>query len=235
MSKVRKGLIQEAERESAWNEWKQRTAGKRPRGRYYLIVCEGTKTEPNYFESIRQRLSGGQGDKIVVVGAQDNTLGLVERAREEIAKRNESDDPPYYHVWLVFDKDSFPDDDFDNAISLVEQEDGKFSTESDPLSPHWHAAWSNEAFELWYLFHFQENVGGGITRDRYAEMLSKYLGFPYKKNSTEMFDILLPGLKDAIQRAKRAYDRWFAGVPFHYRNPATAVHRLVGELMLYVN
>lgn len=234
MSKVRKGLIQEAEKESAWKEWKRRTAGKRPRGRYYLIVCEGTKTEPNYFESIRQSLSGGQGDKIIVVGAQDNTLGLIERAREEIVKRNQSDNPPYYHVWLVFDKDSFPDDDFDNAIFLTEQEDGKFSTERDPLSPHWHVAWSNEAFELWYLFHFQDNVGGGITRDRYGEMLSKFLGHPYMKNSKEMFNILLPCLKMAIQRAQRAYERWDVETPFHARNPATTVYQLVESLMAYV-
>jgi len=234
MSKVRKGLIQEAETESAWHDWKQRTAGRRPKGRYYLIVCEGTKMEPNYFESIRLKLTGGQGDKVVVVGAQDNTLGLVERAREEITKRNQSDNPPYYHIWLVFDKDSFPDDDFDNAISLTKQEDGKFGMEGDTLYPHWHAAWSKEAFELWYLFHFQENVGGGITRDRYKEMLSAYLGQPYTKNSTEMFDTLLPNLKEAIQRAQRAYDRWDAQMPFHDRNPATAVHQLVKELMWYV-
>ena len=234
MSKVRKGLIQEAEKESAWNEWKQRTAGKRPKGRYYLIVCEGTKTEPNYFESIRKRLSGGQGDKIVVVGAQDNTLGLVERAREEIVKRNQSDNPPYYHVWLVFDKDSFPDDDFDNAIAMAEQEDRRFGMKDDVLFPHWHAAWSNEAFELWYLFHFQENVGGSITRDRYKEMLSVYLAQPYMKNSEAMFDILLPNLHVAIQRAQLAYERWDVEVPFHARNPATAVYQLVESLMAYV-
>ena len=102
------------------------------------------------------------------------------------------------------------------------------------LRPHWHAAWSNEAFELWYLFHFQENVGGGISRDRYKEMLSAHLAHPYTKNSKEMFDILLPNLKAAIQRAQRAYDRWDAAIPFHDRNPATAVHRLVEELMWYV-
>ncbi|MBQ6011394.1 MAG: RloB domain-containing protein [Kiritimatiellae bacterium] len=235
MSKVRKGLIQEAENEAAWNDWKQRTAGRRPKGRYYLIVCEGTKTEPNYFESIRQRLPGGQGDKIVVIGGQDNTLNLVERAREEITKRNQSDNAPYYHVWLVFDKDSFPDDDFDNAITLAEQENRKFGMKGDVLYPHWNAAWSNEAFELWYLFHFQENVGGGITRDHYAEMLSKYLGQTYKKNSAEMFDVLLPRLKVAIQRAQRAYNRWAADVPFHDRNPATAVYQLVGNLMAYAS
>ena len=86
MSKPAKGLIKTAE--AALSEFRERVAGRRPKGRYYLIVCEGTKTEPNYFESIRSHLSGGEGDKVVIVGSQSNTLGLVERAKAEIAARN---------------------------------------------------------------------------------------------------------------------------------------------------
>ncbi len=125
MRKPARGLIK-ATKKASLDELRRRSAGRRPKGRYYLIVCEGTKTEPNYFNSMRLHLSGGEGSKVVVVGAQDNTLRLVERAREEVAARNKSDNPPFYHVWLVFDKDSFPDDDFDNTITLVRQEDEKF-------------------------------------------------------------------------------------------------------------
>lgn len=232
MSKPAKGLIKTAE--AALSEFKERVAGRRPKGRYYLIVCEGTKTEPNYFESIRSHLSGGEGDKVVIVGSQSNTLGLVERAKAEIAARNESDNPPFYHVWLVFDKDSFPDDDFDNTIILAEQEDAKFGMKGDILYPHWQAAWSNEAFELWYLFHFQDNIGGGISRERFKEMLSNHLGFSYRKNAQDMFEILLPRMSVAIERAERAFKRWSEDEPFHARNPATAVYKLVRELMAYI-
>lgn len=232
MSKPAKGLIKTAE--AALSELRERVAGRRPKGRYYLIVCEGTKTEPNYFESIRSHLSGGEGDKVVIVGSQSNTLGLVERARAEIAVRNESDNPPFYHVWLVFDKDSFPDDDFDNTITLAEQEDAKFGMKGDVLYPHWQVAWSNEAFELWYLFHFQDNIGGRISRERFKEMLSKHLGFSYQKNAPDMFEILLPRMSVAIERAERAFKRWSDYEPFHARNPATAVYKLVRELMAYI-
>ena len=232
MSKPVKGLIKTAE--AVLSELRERVAGRRPKGRYYLIVCEGTKTEPNYFESIRSHLSGGEGDKVVIVGSQSNTLGLVERAKAEIAARNESDAPPFYHVWLVFDKDSFPDDDFDNTITLAEQEDAKFGMKGDILYPHWRVAWSNEAFELWYLFHFQDNIGGGISRERFKEMLSKHLGFSYQKNASDMFDILLPNLPVAVARAERAFKRWADDEPFHVRNPATAVYKLVRELMAYI-
>lgn len=233
MSKPAKGLITAAA-DAAMGELRERVAGRRPKGRYYLIVCEGTKTEPNYFESIRSHLSGGEGDKVVVVGAQDNTLRLVERAREEIAARNASDNPPFYHVWLVFDKDSFPADDFDNTIVATRQEDEKFGMDGGVLRPHWHAAWSNEAFELWYLFHFQENTGGAISREQYGRMLSTHLGFQYQKNATNMFEILLPRMSLAIERAERAFRRWPDNKPFHARNPATAVYKLVKNLMMYI-
>lgn len=234
MSKVRKGLLAELGAQSALEELRVRAAGRRPKGRNYLIVCEGTKTEPNYFEALRRKLSGGEGDKIVVVGAQDNTLGIVECAREEIELRNKSDNPPYYHVWLVFDRDSFPADDFDNAIGVAVEEDAKFKAEGDVILPHWHAAWSNEAFELWYLFHFQENVGGALSRDRFKELLSGHLGFKYEKNDPTMFEKLLPYVKGALERAERAYLRWATEVPFHKRNPATAVYQLVDALLMYV-
>lgn len=32
-------------------------------------------------------------------------------------------------------------------------------------------AWSNEAFELWYLYHFQ-NVTTGVSRKHYEEKIS---------------------------------------------------------------
>ena len=48
MSKVRKGLLAELGAQSALEELRVRAAGRRPKGRSYLIVCEGTETEPNY-------------------------------------------------------------------------------------------------------------------------------------------------------------------------------------------
>ena len=34
----------------------RRVVGQRPKRRFFLIVCEGEKTEPNYFEAIRLKL-----------------------------------------------------------------------------------------------------------------------------------------------------------------------------------
>lgn len=233
MSKSAAGLIDSFVAEKALDAFRRRSAGKRPSRRYYLIVCEGEKTEPNYFEALRQQLTGGEGDRIVVVGGKDNTLRLVEKAEEEVENRKRSSLPPYYHVWLVFDRDSFPEDDFDNAIASATRS-AEFGPCGEFLQPHWHAAWSNEAFELWYILHFKDGTGGGIKRDRYKKMLEHFLGHPYAKNSPSMFNELLPRMESALTRARRGFEKWPDAVPCHDRNPATAVYQLVDALMQYM-
>jgi len=103
---------------------------------FFLIVCEGEKTEPNYFKKFK----GKFGNVIFEIDCQGkgyNTLRVVEEAIK-IRDKN----PKYNRVWAVFDKDSFPDKDFNSAIQKAK--DNNIC-----------CAWSNEAFELWYLLHFQ--------------------------------------------------------------------------------
>lgn len=72
-----------------------------------------------------------------VDGAGANTKQVVEKAIELRDKAT----IPYDRVWAVFDKDSFPDVKFNGAIQKA-------------ISNGIDVAWSNEAFELWYLYHF---------------------------------------------------------------------------------
>ncbi len=215
-----------------------RRQGCRPPRRYFLIVCEGEKTEPLYFDEFRNVLCNGEGDRVVVVGAADNTQHLVERARHEVEIRKESGLPPFYHVWVVFDKDDFPNDRFDNAIAAIAEEDAK----ADPKQkmPYWHAAWSNEAFEVWYLAHFRDISGGPISRDDAMDMLDKHfreeLGISagYQKNMEGIYGLLRSRLPAALERAARRSAQVMAsGVPPHAANPATQVFKLVLELLKY--
>ena len=64
-----------------------RPFGNRPPRRYFLIVCEGEETEPNYFNSIAAQLPKDMVKRIDVKGVGENTLNLIDAAKEEIAKR----------------------------------------------------------------------------------------------------------------------------------------------------
>jgi RloB-like protein len=103
----------------------------------FLIVCEGAKTEPNYFRSFRV-----PRDVIDVHGLGENTIRIVERAIELKAEDN------YDQVWCVFDRDSFPAQNFNAALELSRRHGIE-------------VAYSNESFELWYVLHF-EFLNSGI-------------------------------------------------------------------------
>jgi hypothetical protein len=66
-----------------------------------LIVCEGEKTEPNYFRSFPVN---SEVVEIVIEGTGCNTVSLVERAIQLI---NENSENPYNQVWCIFDRDFF--------------------------------------------------------------------------------------------------------------------------------
>jgi RloB-like protein len=197
--------------------------GNRPQRKYILIVCEGTKTEPNYFEAIKAKLPRGVMETIDIQGLGKNTLTIIEdgiKLREKALKEKYR---IYDEVWAVFDKDSFPDRNFNNAINRAE-------------SQGIDCAWTNEAFELWYLLHFQY-VDVGMSRENYKPFiereLTKKMGkpFSYKKNAVDMYSILqvYGNETQAIEWAK-SLEQLYDNKEFATHNPCTKVHILVSKL-----
>ena len=222
-----------------------RPYGNRPRRRYFLIVCEGEETEPNYFEAIARQLPKDMVNRVTVKGTGGNTLQLIDAAKKEIDRRRAAGLPDYYYVWLVFDRDEFPADRFNRTIDAAESMNAHCAARvgKSRSCEHWRCAWSNEAFELWYVLHFREQLGGGISRSQYQKMLEEDIrvctndkGFSYAKNDPQMFARLKEHTPDAISRAERTLARQFKakGTSWADMNPATRVHELVGLLMAYM-
>jgi hypothetical protein len=197
---------------------KRRDSFRRPIGqRGYpkdriLIVCEGAKTEPNYFKGFRI-----SSVRVTVIGAGDNTIRIVNKAineRDEARKNHE----PFKRVWCVFDRDSFPVEHFNNALDLAEREGIT-------------VAYSNEAFELWYLLHFCY-MDSALARQQYISKLEAFLGHKYEKNNETMYDELEQKKVDAIRNADKLLNGYQQRDPAH-DNPSTTVHLLVKELEKY--
>lgn len=110
---------------------------------YHLIVSEGTKTEPKYFEKVKETIDARYRDRIHldISGKGDNTVSLFNRAVKDVAHSNNV----YKHVWLVYDKDDFPSENFDRTAELCVMT----STEE----TKYHPIWSNQCIELWFLLH----------------------------------------------------------------------------------
>ena len=106
---------------------------------YYLIVCEGEATEPNYFEGLKQDLAKGvlTAYQIDIEGTGRNTQSLVDEALRLKATYEKDTARPVDNLWIVFDRDNFAANDFNNAIHRCAKSRTVIG-----------CAWSNEAFEL---------------------------------------------------------------------------------------
>lgn len=193
---------------------------------YFLIVCEGEKTEPNYFKSFKTNVKSFVLT-IDTLGEGSNTKDLVKRT----IKARDNSRQQYDSVWAVFDRDSFVSKNFNDAIQLAENNNIK-------------TGWTNEAFELWYLLHFQYR-NSAMSRVDYKKAIEdeiytkiaieskskKPKKFIYKKNCLEMFSILekYGNQKQAITYAKKLILNHSCN-NFSIHNPCTKVHLLVEEL-----
>jgi hypothetical protein len=181
-----------------------RRVGTRAVRQRFLIVCEGERTEPQYFKDFQV-----PGLVVTVKGVARSALQLVEEAR----KHRDTDD--YDQVWCVFDRDDCEPDHIHRAFELARR-------------LGFGIAFSNQAFELWYLLHFDYHHVA-LTRPDYGARLSQQLGRRYVKNSSGMYLFLLARQPMAIANARRLmalYDQWR---PAH-DDPSTTVHELVEEL-----
>lgn len=194
----------------------------------HYIFCEGQSTEPNYFKSFQRIIQKDPVYKnriyVQIVRCAKGNLTLLQEAVNYVKTNGITRG----HVWCVFDKDDFPVDDFNNSILKVDQLN-KSSSEI-----RYHSIWSNESFELWFLLHF-ERLGTSISRSSYITKLEKYLGKQYKKNSTEMFDLLLSkgSPSFAIKNSISLLKDYGGDVMPSEKNPATMVHELVITLSKY--
>lgn len=194
---------------------------------YYLIVCEGAKTEPNYFEGLKQDLPKGVliAYQIDIEGTGRNTQSLVEEAERLKKAYEKNTERVIDRLWVVLDRDSFDAESFNNAINYC-------------MAHSIGCAWSNEAFELWYLLHFHY-YNNAINRKDYQDLIEQnlqpFLGdeYRYQKNSVEMYALLneYGSIEDAIRNAKNLENSFVGRQDYANHNPCTMVYKLVEELL----
>mgnify|MGYP003086123278 FL=1 len=198
-----------------------RRQGTRAQKVSFLIVCEGEKTEPNYFRAFIERWS--EVKEVNVKGCGCSTCQLIIEAKKLREKLERERMVPFDRVWLVFDKDEFKD--FNKAIADAKKEG-------------MNCAWSNQAFELWYVLHFQY-LDTGVDRKQYIEMIedkvkkaSKSKTFKYKKNDEDFYQILQAhgDEEQAIKRAQKLRENMGKKKNYDTHNPRTEVDLLVDEL-----
>ena len=180
--------------------------------RRILIVCEGEKTEPNYFKAFPSKPE--VFDFLDVVGTGSNTVSVVQKAIE-LKNEAEARKDPYIEVWAVFDRDSFPMENFTKAIKQA-------------AGNGIHCAYSIESFELWYLLHFNY-CESQLSRDSYCKKLTIAMNEHYKKNDHEMYKKLHYKMGTALKNAAKLHSVQ-CQKKLSDQNPITLVFQLVQRL-----
>lgn len=202
----------------------QRQKHERSRNKRYLIVCEGTKTEPHYFREmlddlrIRPQLvriapnDGASPDRVV---AQALHLYDDDAAGGDV----------YDKVYCVFDRDKHAT--FDAAVQRTKD----LSAAGNPLV----AITSTPCFEFWLLLHFgytdqpfhaagKKSVGDQVV----AALKAKPEFSKYGKGQKGIYALLKDKLGDALTFAERLRKH---GKATGSVNPATDIDKLVLELL----
>lgn len=196
----------------------------------HLFVTEGTKTEPYYLQGLIKRIcasySSGAARQFKICPEGTNTLFLLKKAEEH----QHSDADGFQHIWIIYDQDDFPPDNFDNTQSRCAALSKRFREEG--IDTTFHAIWSNQCIELWFLLHF-ELMQSDITRKGYRAKLSTHIGRHYEKRDDTLFEFLYPQLDTAIQNAKQLMASYDPSLPPSRRTPATNFYELLECLRPY--
>ena len=199
----------------------ERKQNKRASYDHIMIVCEGEKTEPLYFDEIRQfyRLST-TNIKVRQSDYGTQPQKVVDFAIEECLKTKR-----WEHVYCVFDRDDHPG--FHNALQSVAAIDQKYKNDlKQPI--RFAAIPSIPSFELWLLLHF-DCITREIHRDEVVSLLRQPNRLPsYDKGQGGHFARTRDKLHVAFDHAAQLIaERERHG----NENPFTAVGELVQRLV----
>ncbi len=182
-----------------------------------LIVCEGSKTEPNYLNGLKSSYRLSSANIRVTNAPGTDPLTVVEYT-ESIMQADDFD-----RAFSVFDRDGHPN--FDEAVRRVaDSERGRSGT--------WQAITSTPCFEVWLMLHYGFSTAPIVQSrtksagDMAISELRKYLP-DYAKGHTGIYEIVKEMTDAAIRNAVRLARHNQAA---DATNPATDMHLLVDYL-----
>ncbi len=190
-----------------------------------LIVCEGSKTEPNYFNELKDYYEIDTAN-IRISGKCGSDPVSVVRHGEELFRAAARTTEPFDKVYCVFDRDNH--NNFDEAVNLLKS--------IRPVNIFKDIT-STPCFEIWFIMHFIytsapfESVGQKSCGARALEELEKY--WPdYAKGVDGSFNHLLAQIETAKAfSARLLLESERTGAI----NPLTKVHELVSYLQQIKN
>ncbi len=200
------------------NDYKRRKASREPH-KSILIVCEGKKTEPIYFNALKKRLRLIMVD-VEIVGEGGAPITVVNRAiarreeRKQIAKKSLTK-TEYEVIYCVVDVDTH--ETLDQAIDKARGNEICVIL-------------SNPCFEYWYILHFRKTSAPfNSSQDVKSALREEHPD--YNESDTTIFNVVYPKTSDAIKHSKEVLkEQHNDAEDLRDCNPSTHVHKIVEYL-----
>ncbi|MCA0361525.1 MAG: RloB family protein [Armatimonadetes bacterium] len=192
---------------------KRAQSSRQPRDRF-LIVCEGSKTEPSYFKGLTNYLQMPASVE-VITSPGSAPISVVDEAIKRLSKKGSQ----YDQVWVVFDREQW-------------NYNPTFGVAVDKASANGIAvATSNPSIEFWFLLHNEFTTRQFLNCDDVMKHLKQFLP-DYAKGGYD-FRNLFENTQTACCRAEKVlqYHRAASQDDSDESNPSTKVHRLAEALL----
>jgi hypothetical protein len=197
----------------------RRQAKREPYDRV-LIVCEGQKTEPNYFSEMKDYYCLSSANVEVTGDCDSSPVDVFNFAKNKY-QLSKQEGNEFDRVYCVFDKDAHSTYyDTLNAIKAFKPHDKI------------HAITSVPCFEFWLLLHFNystspfNHLPGNSAGNQVFRELKRFMP-DYEKGACGIFKELFPSLAQAKIWAQRITD---GNTQIGTDNPSTGIHMLVDYL-----
>lgn len=162
----------------------KRRSAYRQQFRKFVISCEGSVTEREYFSRLQALCWNGAILDILTNRNANSPIQVLERIRNYGKSLSAGDE-----MWCVIDKDQWSEPQLDALVKWQQESSQVFRG----------VALSNPKFELWLLAHFQ-NLPATCGASECNRLLEMHLP-DYKKHiDSQRFD--LPSMRAAIVRAR---------------------------------
>jgi len=196
-----------------------------------LIVCEGEKTEPYYFEEMRVCLDLDSANVEIDGRCGSSPKSVVEHA-QSLFKKERVKTGNYDRVFCVFDRDKH--ETFEYALKEIDLINVALKKEGYSKEKVFTAIRSVPAFEYWFLLHFIPStkpyspVGTKSVGDQVIDDLKAYLP-NYEKKQQGIYQYFIDnGLVGAAKaHSKRIFENSKKTGDI---NPSTNVHELIEYL-----
>jgi RloB-like protein len=167
----------------------------------FLIVCEGTKTEPKFLQAFLDERRIPQTSIVIAKNKGTAPKSILSRARSLYEESKTADESEAFKaVFCVFDKDSHTS--FSSTVNEIKQ----LNASGSPFF----AIISTPCFEFWLLLHFEYSDAAikatptVSVGEQTVKMLRKIPAFvDYSKGQANAYEITKDMIDDAVRRAEK--------------------------------